>query len=257
MKNLTYVLIFLIALSCQHLPVESAHQKLSDLWDGIYESEDNPGNVFIKITIHSNIMIGDLFIDNTSYTVNDTVVSFDKLGDTLTLNPETGELVYKEDATQKSYTARKMTSLPAPFFFPPSETPVSPGSRISIYLQQTVDQGGIYYTTDGSDPIHSSTALKDNFSIEVPITKKTIVKAAAKYNGIFSPCVTAKYAVTLKDLTADLVIKSEMYIPENYIPPNYYPLGQLSTGELIFTFNSNLPETMRILKIFNIDGTYN
>ncbi len=82
---------------------------------------------------------------------------------------------------------------PLPPVFAPETTQFSAVSDVTIYLQETGESYQLYYTTDGSDPTVNG-ILADGDSVVVPITKYTVLSAAAVRNGtVYSNVVSHSY----------------------------------------------------------------
>lgn len=113
-------------------------------------------------------------------------------GSTLTINEPTFIEFYTEKDGKRSLTVVAEYTFKAvePVLSPESELPFEGEINVSISCE-TVD-ATIYYTTDGSDPITSSTSTDYNGPITVSET--TTIKAFARYNNwIDSEIVTAIY----------------------------------------------------------------
>ena len=76
------------------------------------------------------------------------------------------------------------------------KTPVIKGntpfaSNTSVTVECDTADAEIYYTTDGTDPIHSSSAQK--YSSAIPLSETATVKAVAKKDGRYSDIATKKF----------------------------------------------------------------
>lgn len=203
--------------------------KYSDL-TSYYYLFDNPEHNVVEAFYPSGVYEGSVSVSLFTNNADNTIEY--RIDDDNTWVKYDGMLVIDTDTT---ITARSVSSSgvagntytfvykikPLPPAFAPETTQFTNSDRITVYCEETTNGNtsryDLYYTTDGTDPITSSTRIKadeTSDSADVLITKYTVVSAVVlKDNESYSSVERHSYDIVTKKPVKPLM----SLLPDKYI----------------------------------------
>lgn len=215
--------------------------------DAFYPSGVYEGGVNVTLmpndpenTVKFSIDGGTVWVDYTN------MISIDK--DTEILAKAVDKNGVEGEAYKFTYKIK-----PLPPAFAPESAQFTNADKITVYCvestKETSDRFELFYTTDGSDPITSSTRKKadDNSDTAViDITKYTVVSAVVRKDGeSYSNIVTHSYDVVTKKPTKPLTT----------LLPGVYT-RKIDSGEGFYTQFMPVPGGTEIYYTISYDGSF-
>lgn len=215
--------------------------------DAFYPSGVYEGNVNVTLTANNP--------ENTIEYSTDGGNTWNPYIKTLVIDKDTDILARAVDKNEIKGAAYSFTYKirPQPPQFAPISTQFTNADEITVYcVESTADttkRFDLYYTTDGSDPITSSTRIKadeDSDSAKIEITKYTVIKAAVLKDGkTWSNVVTHSYDIVNKKPSKPLMTLT----PGNYI-------RKIGDEKGFSTQFMPVPTGTEIYYTISYDGTY-